>query len=431
MTATSTGLFTGPHDVLAPRSAPRTNARPGLRVRIAKKLVLARLQGIGAGQVEIEDLADGTVSRFGRGDGLDVRATIRVLDPDFWGAIVARGSVGAAESWIDGHWTCDDLTALVRVMVRNREVLDGMERGLARLSQPFLKLFHSRNANSKDGSRRNIAAHYDLGNDFFELFLDESLTYSCGVFEHEHATLHDAQRAKLDRLCRKLELTPDDHLLEIGTGWGSLAIHAAREYGCRVTTTTISKQQHEIAARRIAEAGLEDRITLLLKDYRDLDGKFDKLVSCEMVEAVGHDYLETFLAKCAELLHPHGAMAMQAILIEDREFDRAVREVDFIKRYVFPGSFIPSTTAIVDAATKASDLRLRQADEIGPHYVTTLRTWRENLYANVGRIRELGYDDQFLRLWEYYLCYCEGGFAERFLGVGQFLFTRPLARLSA
>ncbi|MHC4513102.1 MAG: class I SAM-dependent methyltransferase [Planctomycetota bacterium] len=414
------------HDGFAATDAPAARRQNlSIRQRIAHRLVHSRLATLQAGVVEIVDAWDGSTARFGRGADGDLCARVRILDPAFYTAMAARGSIGVAEAWMDGHWTCDDLTALVRIMVLNRPLLEGMEHGGARVAQFFLKFLHGGNANTRSGSKRNIAAHYDLGNDFFELFLDPTLTYSCGIFEHEDATVEQAQVAKLDRLCRKLALRPDDHLLEIGTGWGSMALHAASQFGCRVTTTTISREQHAVAVDRVQRAGLADRVEVLCADYRDLNGRYDKLVNCEMIEAVGADYLPEFMHRCSELLEPDGVMVMQAILISDQHYQRALREVDFIKRYIFPGSFIPSTTAILSAATESSDLRLVHLEEIGPHYATTLRCWREALIANADRARTLGYDDRFLRMWEYYLCYCEGGFAERFLGAGQFVFAKP------
>jgi cyclopropane-fatty-acyl-phospholipid synthase len=281
------------------------------------------------------------------------------------------------------------------------------------------------NRNSRDGSRRNIAAHYDLGNALFELFLDPTMAYSCALFESADATLEQASIAKFDAVCRKLDLRPTDHLLEIGTGWGGLAIHAARHYGCKVTTTTISRQQHAMAAERIAAAGLSDRIELRLDDYRDLQGQYDKLVSIEMIEAVGHQYLASYLAKCASLLKPDGAFLLQAITLQDQIYEDALERVDFIQRYVFPGSFIPSITAITCAATTATDLKVARLEDIGPHYARTLHLWRENFFANIAQVRELGYPEEFIRLWDYYLCYCEGGFEERQLGDVHMLLVKP------
>jgi cyclopropane-fatty-acyl-phospholipid synthase len=292
-------------------------------------------------------------------------------------------------------------------------------------------MLHWLNRNSPDGSRRNIAAHYDLGNDLFALFLDDTMAYSCGVFEREDATLHEAQVAKFERACRRLRLSPSDHLLEIGTGWGGLALHAASRYGCRVTTTTISREQHDWARERIRAAGLSDRVTLLLDDYRDLRGRYDKLVSIEMIEAVGHQFLDTYTAQCSRLLEPHGAMLLQAITIRDQLYAEALESVDFIQRYIFPGSFIPSVTAIADSVRRATDMKVFHLEDIGPHYATTLRRWRERFFERIDDVRRLGYSEQFVRMWDFYLCYCEGGFLERQLGDVQMLLTKPRCRLPA
>ncbi|MCA9773815.1 MAG: class I SAM-dependent methyltransferase, partial [Myxococcales bacterium] len=273
-----------------------------------------------------------------------------------------------------------------------------------------------------------IAAHYDLGNDFFELFLDETMTYSCGVFERPEASMAEASRAKIDRLCRKLRLGPGDHLLEIGTGWGAFAIHAARKYGCRVTTTTISREQHAWAARKVREAGLEDRVTLLLSDYRDLTGTYDKLVSVEMIEAVGAAYVPGFLAKCASLLRPEGLMALQAITVREQSYAAHLGTVDFIKRYIFPGGELVGLGALCDAVGRATDLRVEHVEDLSPHYAETLRRWRERFEKNRAAIADLGYPERFLRMWEYYLTYCEGGFAERYVGGAQIVLAKPLAR---
>jgi cyclopropane-fatty-acyl-phospholipid synthase len=315
--------------------------------------------------------------------------------------------------------------------VMNREILNEMESGLAFAAAPLRRVLHWLNRNSKAGSRRNIAAHYDLGNDFFRLFLDDTMAYSCGIFERPDTSMRDASIAKFDAACRKLQLNANDHLLEIGTGWGGFAIHAVRNYGCRVTTTTISRAQYDLASERIAAAGLSDRIELLLTDYRDLTGQYDKLVSIEMVEAVGHQFLETYLAKCSSLLKPRGAMLLQAITIQDQLYAAALRNVDFIQRYVFPGAFIPSVTALTRATTRATDMKVARLDDIGPHYATTLRHWRDAFLANTDKVRALGYSEDFIRLWDYYLCYCEGGFIERQLGNVQMVMVKPGCRMRA
>ncbi len=313
-------------------------------------------------------------------------------------------------------------------MIRNRAVMEAMDSGLARLASPVRKLLHYLNRNTKDGSARNIAAHYDLGNDFFELILDRTLMYSCAIFERPDATLDEAALAKVERICRKLELRPTDHLVEIGTGWGGFAIHAAKNYGCRVTTTTISLAQHGYAVKRIAAEGLQERITVLLKDYRDLEGQFDKAVSIEMIEAVGHHFVDSYFRKCSGLLKPDGMMLLQAITIADQNYKSALRNVDFIKKYIFPGSFIPSVTALCDSITRASDLRLFHLEDLTPNYAETLKHWRLRLFQHLDRVRSLGYPEEFIRMWEFYLCYCEGGFRERYIGDVQMLLTKPASR---
>lgn len=374
-------------------------------------------------------LQAGSESRsFGTSSSGIPDAHVDVRDDRFWGAVMRRGSIGAGEAYAKGWWLSDDPTAVVRAMVRNRDALSGLDSGIARLSKPLLTAFHALRRNTQKGSRSNISAHYDLSNDFFRLFLDDTMTYSCGIFENEDSTLREASIAKIDALCHKLDLRPDDHLLEIGTGWGALAIHAAGEYGCSVTTTTISKEQHALAQERIREAGLEDRIELLFQDYRRLEGQYDKLVSVEMIEAVGHQYYDEFFKVCAALLKPEGTMALQAITISDQRFDAASRSVDFIQRHIFPGSCIPSVTALCSSMTSASDLRLTDLEDIGPHYVTTLALWRENLLERWDDAKALGYSDEFLRLWEFYFCYCEGGFAERQISDVHMMLARPGVR---
>jgi len=353
---------------------------------------------------------------------------VHVHDPRFYSEIAFGGSIGAGEAYMQGYWSVDDLTALVRILLQNRAVLDGMEGGAARVTAPLQQALHWAARNTRTGSRRNIAAHYDLGNEFFRLFLDPTLMYSSAVFERAGMTLEEASLAKLDRICRKLDLQPQDHVLEIGTGWGGFALHAARHYGCRVTTTTISRQQHELAQERIAAAGLGDRITLLFEDYRDLAGQYDKLVSIEMIEAVGHRYYDAYFRQCSALLKPAGMMLLQAITIADQHYDAARKSVDFIQRHIFHGSCIPSVTVMNDAVARVTDMRLYHLEDIGPHYATTLRHWRENLLANLDQVRALGYPEEFIRKWEFYFCYCEGGFAERAIGDVQMLLVKPWAR---
>ncbi len=385
------------------------------------------LSEITEGRVE---LVDGVRSYTFGGVTSDfpVTARVSVHDCAFYRRAALGGHIEVARSYADGLWTCDDLTALIRIFARHSDTLDATDRGWARVVEPLHRAYHWFRRNSPSGSRRNIAAHYDLGNDFFRLFLDETMTYSAGIFETSRSSMRDASIAKLDRICRKLRLSPDDHVLEIGTGWGSFAIHAARHYGCRVTTTTISREQHALAQKRVEEAGLTDRVETLLRDYRELDGQFDKLVSIEMIEAVGHQYFDTFFQKCASLLKPDGQMALQAITIADQRFETARRTVDFIKREIFPGSCIPSVERICRSVASSSDLRVTHLEDITPHYATTLARWRETMYRNIEAIRALGYSDRFIRLWDFYFCYCEGGFAERYIGTVQMTLSRPRNR---
>jgi cyclopropane-fatty-acyl-phospholipid synthase len=393
----------------------------------AKRTLLSLLQRIHLGEIVLRDGEEQHV--FGRRtEESDLRASIIVRHPRFYSQILLGGSIGAGEAYMGGHWSSDDLTTLLRIILLNQSVFLGLDKGLSRLKAPLYKAYHFLRKDSRKGSQINVTAHYDLGNDFYALFLDETLTYSCGIFERPESSLREASVAKYDRICKKLRLCPEDHVLEIGTGWGGFAIHAASHYQCRVTTTTISNAQYDLARERIKAAGLTDRVTILFKDYRDLKGRFDKLVCIEMIEAVGHHYLNTFFHCCSNLIEDQGTMLLQAITIADQAFERHKKEVDFIKRYIFPGSCIPSVTVIGNAIATATDLRLVHLEDITPHYAKTLRSWRERLFLNLHQVRALGYSETFIRMWEFYLCYCEAGFQERYLGDVQMLFAKPLWR---
>jgi len=406
------------------RIEPTTTPKPHFLDGLAARAVHQRLAGLAHGQITLVDGA--SHQRYGQRTALcPLSVTLHVHDPRFYSDIAFGGSIGAGEAYMQGYWSVNDLAALVRILLQNRDVLDGMETGLARLTVPLQKSLHWLNRNTRGGSRRNIAAHYDLGNEFFALFLDPTMMYSSAIFAHPTMSLEAAQLARLDHICRKLDLTSRDHLLEIGTGWGGMAIYAAQHYGCRVTTTTISQEQFKLASERVHAAGIEDRVTVLLKDYRDLEGSYDKLVSIEMIEAVGHDFYDTYFGTCSALLKPDGLMLLQAITIADQRYDVARKSVDFIQRYIFPGSCIPSVTAMNNSITRASDLKLAHLEDIGPHYATTLRLWRENFFRNIEAVRALGYPESFVRMWEFYLCYCEGGFAERALGDVHMLLAKP------
>jgi cyclopropane-fatty-acyl-phospholipid synthase len=405
-----------------PSPEERSGPGAGLLGTLARRLVLARLARVEAGDLTLVDGAD--VHRFGR-RGDPVRATLTVHDPRFWGAVASGGTNGGAEAFMDGWWSADDLVAVVRIAARAGSGAEALEAGRFSPAQWLARVGHALRRNTRRGARRNVEAHYDLGNAFYALFLDETMTYSCGIFERPDATLREASEAKIDRACRRLGLRPGLHLLEIGTGWGGLAIRAARDFGCRVTTTTLSREQHAFATERVRAAGLSGRVDVLLEDYRDLRGRFDRLVSIEMIEAVGWEYYEDFFRTCSERLVPDGLALIQSITIRDQAYEKAKREVDFIKKHVFPGGSIPAIGALVLAAGRASDLGLVGLEEIGLHYATTLRHWRERFLARRAEARALGHDDRFLRLWEYYLAYCEGGFLERYIGTAQLLFAKP------
>lgn len=393
----------------------------------ARRFILGLLGKLKRGQITILDGPHRHV--FGKSStAFPLEAVVKVHHPRFYSKTVLGGSIGCAEAYMSGLWSTDDLTSALRIMALNRDIFERMDKGWSRLSAPLHKIWHFLRKNTQRGSRKNIAAHYDLGNDFYRLFLDETMTYSCGIFNRDGGSLRDASIAKYERICRKLDLGPHDHVIEIGSGWGGFAVYAVQNYGCRVTTTTISDQQFKLAKERIADSGVADRIDLVLKDYRDLKGTYDKLVSIEMIEAVGHHYLEAYFRTCSRLLKEDGLMLLQAITIADQVFERHKRSVDFIKRYIFPGSCIPSIAAISAAIARATDLRLIHLEDITPHYARTLACWRDNFLKNVDEAKALGYSDAFIRMWAYYFSYCEAGFAERYIGDVQMLFAKPMSR---
>jgi cyclopropane-fatty-acyl-phospholipid synthase len=394
--------------------------------RLLRGQLISRLSKIQHGRLVLEDCAGQVV--LGSGHGALPEARVEVLDPAFYRTVAGNGSVGAAQAYMDGQWRCDDLVSLIRLLVRNRALLDGLEGGGARLGGWLLRAWHALRRNTLAGAAQNIAAHYDLGNDFFALFLSADLMYSAAMWEVAGDTLEAASARKLQRICERLDLNSADHLCEIGSGWGGFALYAAEHYGCRVTTVTLSQQQFAWVTRQIQDRGLSDRITVLLRDYRELDGQYDKVASIEMIEAVGAGYLETYMARVAALLKPGGRALLQAITIEDHRYAQAVASVDFIKRHIFPGSFIPSIHAIVTAKMRVSDLSLIQLEDFGSSYARTLREWRRRFLARLPEVRGLGFDDRFIRMWEYYLAYCEGGFLERSIGVAHLVFERPQSR---
>jgi cyclopropane-fatty-acyl-phospholipid synthase len=396
----------------------------GIVDRFVRRLAFRGLQRISEGTLDIVDGAGHR--RFGTDSRL--HALVRVHDPQFYRQLMLGGSLGASDAYVRGEWDCDDLTSLFRIIVRNQAAASDLEGPASALLRMWQRVIHRWRANTKSGSRQNIRAHYDLGNDFFRLWLDETWAYSCGIFPASEVTLQEASREKFDRACRKLGLCESDHLLEIGAGWGGLAIHAARNFGCRVTTTTISGEQHDLAEQRIRKAGLNGQVSLLFEDYRDLRGQFDKLVSIEMIEAVGHEYLDAYFQQCGALLKPTGSMLLQAIVMPERGYKKYLRSVDFIRRDIFPGGCLPSVSSILESVGRSSRLRLVHLEDMAPHYAETLRRWRANLEEHRQDVRRLGYSNELMRLWHYYLCYCEAAFEERAVGVVQIVFDNYASR---
>ncbi|MGD2053628.1 MAG: cyclopropane-fatty-acyl-phospholipid synthase family protein [Gammaproteobacteria bacterium] len=397
---------------------------PALITRLARKLVHNQLSKIKTGEIVVRE--NHNEYYFGRvTDDFPVRVYIDVIHTSLYTDVAFGGSSGSGEAYMKGSWRCSDLIGLVRIFLRNREVMDTMDYGITRLKGPVHKIMHLFNRNTRSGSRKNISAHYDIGNELFKLFLDDTMMYSSAYYEKADMSLDEAAVAKLDLVCRKLELDSTDHLLEIGTGWGGLAIHAARNYDCKVTTTTISDEQYRLAVEKVRQQGLDHKIKVVKQDYRDLSGQFDKLVSIEMIEAIGHQYMSTYFKKCSSLLKPDGMMLIQAITIRDQFYKSALKDVDFIKKFIFPGGFLPSVTAMSEVISKVSDMKIFHLQDIGPHYARTLSHWRERFFNKLDEIRDLGYSDEFIRLWEYYFCYCEGGFIERDIGTVQMLLAKP------
>jgi cyclopropane-fatty-acyl-phospholipid synthase len=387
--------------------------------RLSRKIVLSVLRHIEIGRLTIVE-GDERLT-FGRGAP---EATVCIQDPRAWVALL-RGSRGLAESYRDGHWDSPDLTAVIRVAARNVTGLDEVRRRLSPLREPFQRGRAAFRRNTPRRSRKDIEAHYDLGNELFGLFLDPTMMYSSAVFDDPQMTLEEASIAKLERICDKLRLGPDDHVLEIGTGWGGFAVHAAATRGCRVTTTTISREQHDHAVARVRAAGLQDRVTVLMDDYRDLEGQYDKLVSIEMIEAVGWKDFDTFFSVCSDRLAPDGSMLLQAIVMDDRAYQVERASKSFIRTLIFPNGCLPSREVIARCVARDTDLHAVHLEDLTPHYAETLKRWRANFDAAESELEALGYDERFRRLWRMYLAYCEAGFAERRIGLIQTVLAKP------
>ena len=400
------------------------SVRGSLTSRVARSLVCQQLSQLQQGTLTVREGQDSTLT-FGDGDKRYPSAELIIHHQSTWKDLLTGGSIGAAEAFVAGDWSTPDLVVLLRFFTRNIDLMNQFEDRFSWITKPALKGLHWLNRNTKEGSRKNISAHYDLGNDLFERFLDPTMMYSSAIYPSDDTSLDNAAVHKLDTICRKLDLQPEDEVIEIGTGWGGFAIHAAKHYGCRVTTTTISQEQLELARKRVKAEGLEDRITLLFDDYRDLEGQFDKLVSIEMIEAVGPQFLDSYFSQISRLLKPTGLALVQAITMPEQRYDRALKNVDFIQRFIFPGSFIPSFGAILSSVRTGSDLLMTQSEDIGFHYARTLRDWCERFMTHRDALDQVRYDIAFQRLWEFYFAYCEAGFSERAIGVSQIVFAKP------
>ena len=387
-----------------------------------KSILLKKLRGLSFGRLVIVDRSNTFI--FGDQHS-ELQATITVTSQEFYVFLGSGGTLGAAEAYTAGYWHADNLVSLIQIIIKNKKTMGNLESGLARLANPFNKIIHKRRQNSIKESKKNILAHYDLSNDFYRLWLDSTMTYSCGVFLNEDSSMKEASVEKLDRFCRKLKLTKNDKVLEIGTGWGSFALHAVKNYGCHVTTTTISDNQFSYVSDLISKENLWSQITLLNRDYRELEGSFDKIVSIEMIEAVGPDYVSVFFNKVSSLLRPRGLMALQGITYNEPDFKAYKNSVDFIKKYIFPGGCLVSVTQIKDAINAKTDLTLVEVEDITQHYAKTIKYWRKNFIKALPQIRSLGFSESFIRIWEFYLVYCEAGFLENLIGDFQFVFAKP------
>jgi len=390
----------------------------------ARSMILQHLGTMQRGQLVIEENGEKTI--YGdQSDTVSLVAELTVVNSDTFSALALNGVIGAGESYMDGHWTSPDLVKVIRFFVINMQTLDAMDGERTWLSRMGMWLLDRVNRNTIARAQKNISAHYDLGNDFFSLFLDQTMMYSSAVFADENISLYEASNAKLETICQQLKLNASDHLVEIGTGWGGMAIYAAQNYGCRVTTTTISQEQFDFATKRVNDLGLNDQVTVLMQDYRKLTGHYDKLVSIEMIEAVGRQYFSEYFSRCADLLKPDGLMLIQAITIADQRYDQATKAVDFIQRYIFPGGCLPSVNIIGHHVASNTDMMIISLSDIGRDYAITLERWREQFLEKLETVRSQGFDERFIRMWEYYLCYCEGGFRERVISTAQIVMAKP------
>ena len=398
------------------------SSKSGILTRIFKQLLHSQFSNIRYGCIILNEGDTRVV--FGHESQL-LKAEVNVFSSEFYVLAGSGGDLGVAEAYAAGYWDADDMVKLIQIVIKNQHIQKALEGGLAKLLSPINRLIHWTRKNTVTGSKDNIVAHYDLSNEFFQIWLDKSMTYSCAVFEPKNISLYEASVEKLDRICRKLDLKPSDQVIEIGTGWGSFALHAAKKYGCMVTTTTISNRQFDYVEKLIKNEGLKEKITLLKNDYRELKGQFDKLVSIEMIEAVGYNYIRQFFHTCSNLLKPDGLMAIQGITYHEQGFKNHLNSVDFIKKYIFPGSNLISVNHMLFIIKNFTDLSMVHFEDITKHYSETLKLWREKYLSELKLIKDMGYSDEFLRIWEYYFIYCEAGFRERFIGDVQIVMSKP------
>ena len=403
----------------------KTPTKATFLTSVFKNGLKKKLSHLNVGCISVVDGVD----KFSFGDtGSELQVNVQVHSQEFYVMTGSGGAMGIAEAYILGYWTSDDVVMLMRIILKNRSIMLSLNDGFAKILSPINKLIHRSRQNTLKGSKENILAHYDLSNDFYKLWLDPTMTYSCAYFKDTNTTLEDASIEKLDRMCRKLKLSEVDNILEVGTGWGSFSIHAAKNYGCSITTTTISDAQYEYAKARVVEEGLESKINVINKDYRKLDGQYDKIVSIEMIEAVGYEYISEYFRKLSSLLKPDGLMALQGITYNDQNFDTYKDSVDFIKKYIFPGSCLISISQIIDVIKNKTDLSMIDMEDITRHYAETLNRWRKNFMNVLPEVKEMGYSKAFINMWEFYFLYCEAGFLERNIGDVQMVFAKSGAR---
>jgi len=403
----------------------KTPTKATILTSMFKRGLKKKLNYLIDGHIEVKD---GKENFFFGDVNSDLSVNVEIHSQEFYVMTGSGGALGIAEAYILGYWSADDVVMLMRILLKNRSILLSLNNGVAKLLSPINKLIHRSRQNTLKGSKENILAHYDLSNDFYKLWLDPTMTYSCAYFNNFDMSLEEASMEKLDRICRKLNLSEKDDILEIGTGWGSFSIHAAKKYGCNITTTTISDAQYEHARSRVVEEGLESKINVINKDYRKINGQYDKIVSIEMIEAVGHEFIPEYFKKISSLLKPNGLMALQGITYNDQNFDTYKNSVDFIKKYIFPGSCLISVSQINQVIKDKTDLSMIDMEDITRHYAETLNRWRKNFMDVLPKVREMGYSKAFINMWEFYFLYCEAGFLERNIGDVQLVFAKSGAR---